>query len=86
MYLHMCSLCLPPHHHQQWRRPSATSTKVGGREAVAPIVGDGEAANIAKTYAYKYQNCPHLHISHDSYYLPYVFPQLFSNLPTTTLL
>ena len=31
-----------------WRRPKAAS-----------IVGDGEAANIAKTYAYTYQMCPH---------------------------
>ena len=59
MYMHMFSLCLPPHHHQQWRRPSAASTVKGGRAAfggdptfVDSIVGDGEAANIAKTYAH----------------------------------
>ena len=34
-----------------WRRPKAAS-----------IVGDGEAANIAKTYAYTYQMCPYLYI------------------------
>ena len=67
MYMHMFSLCLPPHHHQQWRRPSAASTKVGGRLRRPPtfvesIVGDGEAANIAKTYAYTYQMCPYFYI------------------------
>ena len=51
----------------------------GGRAAfggaptfVDSIVGDGEAANIAKTYAYTYQMCPYFHICHLSYYLPYV--------------
>ena len=48
----------------------------GGRAAsggaptfVDSIVGDGEAANIAKTYAYTYQVCPYFHICHLSYYL-----------------
>ena len=47
----------------------------GGRAAfggaptfVDSIVGDGEAANIAKTYAYTYQMCP--------YFLPYLSPFL----------
>ena len=44
-----------------WRWPKAAS-----------IVGDGEAANIAKTYAYTYQMCPYFHICHLSYYLQYV--------------
>ena len=53
----------------------------GGRAAFcgAPIfadsiVGDSEAANIAKTYAYTYQMCLYFHICHLSYYLPYVSP------------
>ena len=76
--MHMFSLCLPPHHHQQWRRPSAALHK-GGRAAfggaptfVDSIVGDGEEANIAKTYAYTYQMCPHFHICHLSYHLSYI--------------
>jgi hypothetical protein len=28
-----------PHHHQQWRRPAAASTKVGGRFAAAHLCG-----------------------------------------------
>jgi len=34
----------------------------GATPFVASIVGDGEAANIAKTYAYTYQMCPYLYI------------------------
>ena len=43
----------------------------GGRAAfggaptfVDSIVGDGEAANIAKTYAYTHQMCLYLHMCH----------------------
>ena len=32
---HMFSPCLPPHHHQQWRRPSAAFTKVGAPPSAA---------------------------------------------------
>ena len=34
----------------------------GAPTFVDSIVGDGEAVNIAKTYAYTYQMCPYLHI------------------------
>ena len=47
--------------------PTMVSTKVRGRRPstfvrrpkAASIVGDGEAANITKTYAYTYQMCPY---------------------------
>ena len=69
MYMHMFSLAM----FAALPSPTMDSTKVGGREAaahlcgggseaVASIVGDGEAANIAKTYAYTYQMCPYLYI------------------------
>ena len=64
----------------------------GGRAAfggaptfVDSIVGDGEAANIAKTYAYTYQMCPYFHICHLSYYLPYVGSVEMSYSPTTSM-
>ena len=73
MYMHMFSLCLPPHHHQQW------------------IVGDGEAANITKTYAYTYQMCPYLYIyvyiykyGHILYVYAYVFA-MFAASPSPTM-
>ncbi len=34
----------------------------GATPFVASIVGDGEAANIAKTYAYTYQMCSYFYI------------------------
>ena len=88
MYMHMFSLCVAD-------SPSATMEAAlghlhkGGDAAfggpptfVESIVGDGEAANIAKTYAYTYQMCPYLHICHDSYYLPYVGTAAISlNMP-----
>ena len=64
----------------------------GGRAAfdgaptfVDSIVGDGEAANIAKTYAYTYQMCPYFHICHLSYYLPSVSSVEMSYSPTTSM-
>ena len=57
-----------------WRRPKAAS-----------IVGDGEAANKAKTYAYTYQMCPYFHICHLSYYLPYVGSIETGYSPTTSM-
>ena len=64
----------------------------GGRAAfggaptfVDSIVGDGEAANIAKTYAYTYQMCPYFHIRHLSYYLPYVSSVEIGYSPTTSM-
>ena len=35
----------------------------GAPTFVESIVGDGEAANIANTYAYTYQMCPYFYIS-----------------------
>ena len=65
----------------------------GGRAAIggAPtfvdsIVGDGDAANKAKTYAYTYQMCPYFHICHLSYYLPYVGSVEIGYSPTTSML
>ena len=58
-----------------WRRPKAAS-----------IVGDGEAANIAKTYAYTYQMCPYFHICHLSYYSTYVSSVEIGYSPTTSML
>ena len=43
--------------------PSAMEATKGVAPKAASIVGDGEAANIAKTYAYTYQMCPYLYIS-----------------------
>ena len=64
----------------------------GGRAAfggaptfVDSINGDGEAANIAKTYAYTYQMCTYLHICHLSYYLPYVSSVESGYSPTTSM-
>ena len=60
MYMHMFSFCLPPHHHQPMEAAFGRLHK-GGRAAfggaptfVDSIVGDGEAANIAKRYACTY--------------------------------
>ena len=46
--------------------PSPTMEAVFGRlhKGGRTIVGDGEAANIPKTYAYTYQMCPYFHICH----------------------
>jgi len=41
---------------QRWAAASRPPT------FVESIVGDGEAANIAKTYAYTYQMCPYFYI------------------------
>ena len=64
----------------------------GGRTAfggaptfVDSIVGDGEAANIAKTYAYTYQMCPHFHICPLSSRLSYVGSVEISYSPTTSM-
>ena len=34
-YMYTCSLCCPPHHHQQWRLLSPASTKVGSLPSAA---------------------------------------------------
>ena len=49
------------------------------------IVGDGEAAHIAKTYAYTYQMCLYFHICHLSYYLPYIGSVEIGYSPTTSM-
>ena len=55
------------------------------RPKAASIVGDGEAANIAKTYAYTYQMCPYFHICHLSHYLPYVSSVEIGYSPTASM-
>ena len=64
----------------------------GGRAAfggappfVDSIVGDGGAANIAKTYAYTCQMCPYFHICHLSYYLLYVSSVEIGYSPATSM-
>ena len=88
----MFSLCLPPHHHQPMEAAFGRLHK-GGRAAfggaptfVDSIVGDGEAANIAKTYAYTYQMCLYFHICHLSYYLPCVSSVEIGYSPTTSMI
>ena len=68
--------------------PRMESTKVGApplwrRPKAASIVGDGEVANIAKTYAYTYQMCPYFHICHLSECLPYMSSIESGYSPTT---
>ena len=50
------------------------STTVGRRPKAASIMGDGEAANTAKTYANMYQIFANLHILPISLKSPYVYP------------
>ena len=52
---------------------------------VDSIVGDGEAANIAKTYAYTYQMCLYFDICHLSYILPYVSSIEIGYSPITSM-
>ena len=85
LYIHMFSLCLPPHHHQQWNPQRWARRRRRRPKAAASIVGDGEAANIAKTYAYTHQLCPYFHICHLSYYLPYVSSVKIRYSPTTSM-
>ena len=59
MYLHMCSLCLPPHHHQQWN----PQRWAGGPPSAASIVGDDEATSITNTYADTYATGLYFYIS-----------------------
>ena len=58
----------------------------GAPTFVDSTVGDGEVANIAKTYAYTNQMCPYFHICHLSYYLPYVGSVEIGYSPTTSML
>ena len=54
--------------------PKAASPPLWRRPKAASIMGDGEAANIAKTYANMYQIFANLHILPISLNSPYVYP------------
>ena len=61
------------HHHQQWRRPSAASTKVPslrGGTFVESVVGDGEAVAVAVAVAVAAAYTPYTPYTHYTHYTP----------------